>query len=323
MVNEVKKMKNIYIIVLALITLLILSSCSDFTSSARFDGDAYAISGLLVANSSINSERPIYVCRSSSITDFNAMELFVTDAQITIKEMIDTLVVKSFPLYFDSLAVLPMKYIDPAGNIIQADRTYRIEVRIPGYSEVIWAETKVPKQATLVPDYFGINDPEHGYSTDPDTDLRMRYDDIDTSYPLALEMGDFVGPQYFFTELFCMEPFSTDLEFTTPVFGFTHADETMRNSYYSSGESVRRIQIMGKYASQYQEDTQANYLMVRDYKQAFVFYGRYKVTAFVVDKNYYEYSFMPEGYLYGGVHNGLGYFGSASGGTMYTRISKD
>jgi hypothetical protein len=306
-----------------------LSSCSDFTSPDRFEGDAYSLSGLLIAGRFIDLQRPIYLCRSSSINDFNYLELYVLDAQITLYEIngVDTTNVFTLTPQLDQDLESPnpmpkIKYIDPLENVIKADHTYRIEALIPGYERIVWAETHVPKQATLVPDYFGHNDPVYGFSLDPNTDKKMLMDQVDTMFPLALEMGDYVGPQYFLAEFFCMEEFSTDLEFTTPVFGFTNPDETMRDSYYQSGESIRRIQFMGKYVSQFQDDTQGNYLMVRDYKQAFVFYGKYKASAYVVDNNYYRYSFMPEGYLYGGVHNGLGYFGSASGGVMYTTVSK-
>ncbi len=323
-------MKILKVILWGLSLLLVLTSCSDFTSPDRFDGDTYSISGLLVAGSSINLEWPVYVCRSSSINDFSFLELFVADATVKIYDETpgaEIPVIELFPvLDLDLGATNPMpkiKYIDLEETIIQANHTYKIEVDIPNYDKQIWARTTVPQMAILNPDYFGFDDEEYGYSTNPEQMKKMRYSDVDIKYPLALDMGDFEGSQYFMSELFCLEEFSTDLEFTTPVFGFTNPDETMRDGYYQSGESIRRIQIMGKYASLPQPDAESNYIMIRDYKQAFVFYGRYRVTAFVVDKNYYEYSFMPEGYLSGGVKNGLGYFGSASGGYLYTEIVKN
>lgn len=323
------KMKRIYILLLATM-LLLLSACNDFTSPDRFDGDTYSISGLIVADNPIDMQRPIYVCRSSSVDDFSLLDLFVSDAEVKIYEFsgADTTKIITLEPVLDlgigSDFPLPrVKYIDPEAYLIKGNHTYRIEVRIPGYAKTIWAQTTVPPQATLNMDYFGHNDPIYGYSPNPENMKKMRMGQVDTAYPLALNMGTFSGPQNFFSEFYCMEEFSTDLEFTTPVFGTTNPTENMRDGYYSSGESIRRIQFMGKYAAQAQNDSADNYVIVRDYKQAFVFYGRYRVTAMVVDDNYYRYSFMPEGYLYGGVRNGLGYFGSASGGTMYTEIVKD
>jgi len=323
-------MKNLLIITILVLALLALSSCSDFTSPKRFDGDVYSISGLLLAESSVNLQKPIYVLRSTSVNDFSAESLFVTDAIVTIHEYAGDQIQKSFVLEpvldLDLEAAIPMpkiKYIDPQDNIILADTKYRIEVVVPGYDKTIWAETTVPKPATITPDYFSHNSDQYGYSTDPNTTLKIKHSEIDTHYPLALNMGEYSGPQYFFSQFFCLEEFSTDLEFTTPVIGFENPDENMRDGYYQAGESIRRIHILGRYTSMPQSDAEDNYLMVRDYKQAFVFYGKYRVTAYVVDNNYYRYSFMPEGYLHGGVRNGLGYFGSASGGVLYTEIVKD
>lgn len=323
-------MKNIYITLLALLALLMLSSCSDLVSPERFEGETYSISGFLHVGAPIDTENPVFVCRSSSIDDFNYLELFVADATVKVFELTGTDTTKVLNLEaildMDEESQNPMpkiKYIDPEAYQIKASLRYRIEVSIPGYEKLIWAETLVPQAAILNPDYFGVDDPVYGYSLDENTTKKMKVGQVDTEYPIALEMGDFTGQQYFLAEFFCREEFSTtDLEFVNPVFGIEHPDEAMRESYYMSGESIRRIQFMGQYMSQYQEDSQANYVMVRDYKQAYVFYGRYRVSAYVVDNNYYRYSFMPEGYLYGGVHNGLGYFGSASGGTMYTELVK-
>jgi hypothetical protein len=119
-----------------------------------------------------------------------------------------------------------------------------------------------------------------------------------------------------------MEPFSTDLEFTSPFLGVDHPDASMENQYnQASGETVRRINILGKFVSS-QHDDGDWYVGINHYRQAFVFYGRYQVTATVMDDNYYKTKYMPEGYYHGGVHNGLGCFGSSSGGVMYTKIVK-
>jgi hypothetical protein len=75
-------------------------------------------------------------------------------------------------------------------------------------------------------------------------------------------------------------------------------------------------------ASSIQPEYTDNYIVLRDYRQAFVFFGNYKVSAYITDDNYYRYKYMPEGYLYGGVQNALGYFGSASGSVFYTKVVK-
>ena len=77
-------MRKIYIILIGLMLLLLLSSCSDFTSPDRFDGPTYSIAGLLIAGAPINVQNPVYVCRSTSIDDFRFEELFVADAIVKI-----------------------------------------------------------------------------------------------------------------------------------------------------------------------------------------------------------------------------------------------
>ena len=61
---------------------------------------------------------------------------------------------------------------------------------------------------------------------------------------------------------------------------------------------------------------------LNNYSTAFIFYGKYRVRVWVIDDNYYRFNYMLDGYLYGGIHNALGYFGSASGGELYARITK-
>ncbi|MDZ4182721.1 MAG: DUF4249 family protein [Candidatus Cloacimonadaceae bacterium] len=310
------------IIIVILISLLILS-CSDFTSKPRFEGDVFSIAGLLIAGRFVDLEKPVYVTRSSSIEDFDPMELFVFDATVTIREIDpisgDTLRVFALTPAFHEFKI---KYIDPAENLILPEMKYRIEVTVPGYDKTIWAETTVPKQVEPVPDFFGHNVPGEGFSFDPDANSTLTYTTIDARYPLALNTGNEGGAYNFMSEMYCLEPFSTDLEFTTPVFGITNPDESFEDVYNSSGEGPRRIFILGRFTSRPQPDLPGNYLLVRDYAQTFVFYGRYRVSLYIVDDNYYNYSFKPEGYLYGGVRNALGYFGSASGGVMYATIVK-
>jgi len=312
-------MKRILLIVATAVTMLLsLTSCSDFTSPDRFEGNAYSISGLLVAGNSISLDQPIYVCRSSSINDFNALELFVPDATVLI---IDQNTNEQFNLT-PALHEYKVKYVDENNHVIIADHVYRIEVDIPGYDKTVWAETHVPVSADLIRDYNNLDVAGEGYSVSANPIDSLSYNDLDVRYPIAMNTGNYSGPVNLYLEFFCLEEFSTALEFTNPIFGTTNPSSNMESDYYEAGESIRRIHFIGRYTSMQQPDYQDNYLLVNDFKQAFIFFGRYRVTAYAVDDNYYKYSYMPEGYLYGGVHNGLGYFGSASGGKMFTKVYK-
>ena len=59
---------------------------------------------------------------------------------------------------------------------------------------------------------------------------------------------------------------------------------------------------------------------VRFFESNLLFFGRYRISVFHVDENYYRYLYKPEGYNFGGVEQGIGYFGSRSGQSIYTRV---
>lgn len=302
---------------LSLLLLIALTGCDNFTAPERFDGDVYVLAGLLYAGETISPEHPIYLTRSSSLSQFNPLELFVTDAVITIT---DSGTKEQFTLTcIPDLTEFKYKYIDLDEHIIQPEHTYSIEVSIPGREEKITATTTVPFATQVIPDIYNNG---NAFSFTEDTMNDMPYGQIDQLYPLTLDTGVHQSAFNFMGEFYCLEEFSTDLEFTTPVFGATHADTSMVDAYYEGGESIRRIKFIGRYASQPQPGLQGNYLVVKDYKQAFVFYGRYRVSIYIADDNYYRYTYMPEGYLYGGIHGGLGYFGSVSGGRMFCKVVK-
>jgi hypothetical protein len=311
-----------YIIAITL-ALLLLSACADFTSGPRFKGDVYTIAGLLVAGQSISSEYPVYITRSADIESFDPMNIFVTEADVRITETFEGEIIKTWNLRpIPDFVEFKIKWVDEAANVILPEHTYHIEVSVPGYGKTITAETTVPPAVELNPDYYGHNVEGEGYSF---TEAQMGYvvhSNSDTRYPLALNTGSRSETRNLVSELFCLEPFSTDLEFTTPVFGQTNASANLEDSYYGEGEGFRRVMIMGRFAPSIHPEHQDNYILVRNFRQGFIFYGRYRVKVYITDDNYYKYKYMSEGYLHGGVQNGLGYFGSASGGVMYVNVVK-
>ena len=312
----VKIMRKI-LLLLALFAMLLLFSCES-TSGPRFKGEVYSLSALLVAGQPLNEEHPVYLTRSSEIEDFNYLQIFVTDAKITLRDLTSG---QEFTLQPGMAGILPA-YLDPEQRLIEAEHCYRIEARIPGYQPVIWAETTVPQAITLETDVYGNNADGEGYSFDEQTQNQMPFNRIDSDFPLVLNTGQIAGNYNFFSEFYCLEEFSTDLEYTTQIMGMVHPDASMEETYNSSGETIRRISSAVRFRSGPQQGLPDNYIMLRGYSQVFMFYGRYRIKSYILDDNYYNYVNMPEGYLYGGVHNALGYFGSASGGVMYVTICK-
>lgn len=315
------------ILFVALILTLFLTACSDFVSPERFTKPHYTLNGILKAGEAISYENPVWIGKSAALSNLNSAELFVSDAVVKILQTStagDTMSFYLAPFIFpipDSDRQVTF-YIDPDLHIIQPEYTYRIEVTIPGYEKPVYAETTVPKAAELIPNFDFTPPDGQGFTLDPaDSTTFIRYPEVDLHYPVTLQVDDYQSVNYM-VELFCREEFSTNLEFTTVFMGQEHPPAELESNYYQvSGESIRRINIMSRFISK--QHTDGNwYVSLTDYRQAFVFYGRYRVTAYIMDDNYFQYKYMPEGYYYGGVHNALGCFGSASGGVMYTRIAK-
>jgi len=258
------------------------------------------------------------VPRSASIEEFDPLQLFVFDADVRVRNL-DT--EEESPLS-PTLHELRIKYIDPAETPILPGHRYRVEVQVPGYDKLIWAETTVPQSVVLETDPWGSNPPGTGYSLDPDTQNVISFSEIDASYPIIVNTGQTQGSFNFFGETWCLEDFSTELEYTNPIFGATHPEAADSTAYNSGRFRLRRINFMHRFASGPLAGLPDNYLILDEYRNSFIFYGRYSVTVYIVDDNYYRYSYMPEGYFHGGVNNALGYVGSASGGKLYARIVK-
>lgn len=313
MVN--KSLFRSLIILLPLLGLL-MASCEN-TSGPRFEGNVFTVAGLLMAGKPISYEYPVYVTRSAAIENFNPAEIFVYDAEVTIRDLDSGLEFQLTPALFQFKFI----YVDMAENIIQPEHRYRIEVLAPGADSLIWAETTVPPCLTAEPDPYGTNSPGIGYSLDPGTPNVIPFARIDDDFPAYANTGAAAGSLNLMTETFCLEPFSTDLEYAAPFLQGMHPDSTMAAGY-NAGSPPRRISILYRFQSEPLPGLPDNYIKLTNYSTAFVFYGRYRLRLQIVDENFFNYNYMDEGYLQGGIHNALGYFGSASGMNMYTRITK-
>jgi hypothetical protein len=314
---------------------IFLTSCTDFVSGERFTQAHYTLNALLKSGTTITQENPVIICKMVNLSQLNEPDMYISEATVIIREFqknpaspesapVYDILTKQFALQqglhqLDSLRIIPCFY-DPAGNLIQPDYKYHIEINIPGYDKVISADTIVPKAAQLVPNFNYTPPAGQGFTTDPaDTVSSIPYPLVDQHYPVTIKVDGYQSINYM-VELYCREEFSTDLEFTTVFMGQEHPTQDVESNYYqASGETIRRINIMANFVSR--QHTDGNwYVSLTDYRQAFVFYGRYQITAYVLDDNYFKYKYMPEGYYYGGVKNAFGCFGSAGGGTMYTKI---
>jgi len=317
-------MKRIVLLLCLAITIL-LSSCDKGVSGPRFGDDTYSISALLLSGKPIDAENPVYISKSSTIDDFDFAQIFVPDAAVKIMEMNGETIVTTLnlvPMLDFSEDIPKVKYIDNSGYIVKADTRYRLEAEIPGYEKLVWAETLVPGEVGLVTDFLNQNIEGEGYSLNPAQMDSIPFDRMDVRYPLALSTGAYTGKINLFVEIYCLEEFSTDLEWTIPIFGITNADSSLAWIYNSSGDSMRRITLVAQYLAKYFASANGNYAVLNSFRQAVAFFGRYRFTVYSVDDNFYRYRYTAEGYLNGGVHNALGFFGSASGGKLYAKVIK-
>ncbi len=306
-----------FLILLLPLLAILLSSCEN-TSGPRFEGDVFTVAGLLMAGQPVSFDYPVYVTRSSAIEDFDPQEIFVYDATVTIRDLDTGLEIPLTP----ALHEFKFKYIDTAQNIIQPQHRYRIEVEVPGADSLIWAETTVPPCLTGEPDPYGTNPPGIGYSLDPDTQNEIPWARIDSDFPAIASTGEVAGNFYLMAETFCLEPFSLDLEYTSDFLPVSHPDSSLAEGY-NAGRPPRRLTFMYRFSSTPLPGLTGNYIVLDNYATSVVFFGRYRLRLQLVDDNYFNYNSIDEGYLHGGIHNALGYFGSASGVNMYARIVKE
>ena len=90
--------------------------------------------------------------------------------------------------------------------------------------------------------------PGTGYSVDPNTENTMPFSLIDSHYPVFASTGANAGKFNLMAEFYCLEPFSTDLEFTSGI----DADGASRLSLadsYNAGQPPRRLSIMYRFVS--------------------------------------------------------------------------
>lgn len=193
---------------------------------------------------------------------------------------------------------------------------------------VIDSQTVHASATITVPDYMEINMDYYDHAV-PDSDFadeepqvypKVKYELINDDYPVfcRFDNDDVVYSYYNF---YCMEDFSTDLEFTVPFMDYTHLEEEDEGAYNNPMEkNFRESNMLWRYIPQHFVD---DYILLNDYyANGFTFYGKYRLTIYSVDLNFYTYKYHSESYFHGGINGGIGYFGTVSGEDYYTEVVK-
>jgi len=288
---------------------LLISSCTDFTSPERYTEESYYLTGILRAGETVSFNNPIIIGKTIPVEGGTFDDLLIFDASVMVYEMSqDNTLLDSVALVFQVNSIGRFGYIDPIGNmIIEYENKYRIEAMIDT-TDLIWAETTIPKSITVQPD--------SGYTTDPSVSIwpEMVFEDIDLEHPIIIETQD-NNTFNLYCGFYCLEEWQ-DAEYIFPFGDQTNPEE--EEDYESEADgSPRRTNTF--YIFQPTE----NLINFSFYQYAFNFYGRYEVTVSSIDSNYLNYLYKPEGFNHGGINGGVGYFGSAVSRVMYTKVVEE
>jgi hypothetical protein len=301
-----------------MLSIIFIPAC-ELTSPQRFDGEQLVIAGYLQAGKTVSLENPIFIGKTVSAEGGNFLDVFLDDALVTIENVSlahkDTL---QFGISENSIGFYNENLMINAGD------SYKIEVEAVIDSAVVyaWGITTVPDSIYLDLDYYGLATDEYGYAEEFSESLpKIPYDEIEDNFPVYSRYKD--GSVIFsYYNYYCLEEFSTSLEFTNPIMGYDHLEEDDEESYNSPlSYNMRESSSIWRY--QPQQDEQNNwYLLEKTYDGGFQYFARYRLTIYSVDINFYTYKYHSESYMYGGIKEGIGYFGSVSGEDFYTEIVK-
>lgn len=310
--------------IIILITALILLASCEFTAPDRYEENKLVIAGYLKSGEPVTLDNAIFVGKTISVEGESFEEILITDAEVNLIDVAeaDTFMM-GFGIDINEDGSMIFGYYNQFIEI-EPQKTYRIEVSAVVDSQEVfaWAETTTPKALNINMDYYENSQENYGFSEELIPNLpQVPYEDVDKEFPIYLNMdsGDVVYTNYKF---YCLEEFSTDLEWTEPFADFTHLDEENEDEYNSvMGNNLREASMSWRY--QPQQDENGNWFLMDDYyKGGFRFYGAWRLNVYVVDVNYYTYIYHSENYLHGGIHGGIGYFGSVSGEDFYIDIIK-
>jgi hypothetical protein len=311
-------MKYIIIIVVLFFTM----SCSDLTSGKRFKDASLVLTGLLYEGQTINPENPIFIGRTIDVEGGNIFDLLIEDAIVKIINLTnpDTISLEFHIDFSKGKDVGKIGYIDPNwdnenGLTVLSGNRYRIEATALHNSEYVTvsAETTVPESIILNP----TNDPSFTFDSQGEFP-NLSYATANIEHPLRIQTFS-QEPIDLFFRYYCLESFENAhyiIEF--PGIGDTPEDE--EEYEHPVNGMPRKMQFWYTYLPALDDDTGNFYITDRGYKASFIFYGRYRIEIYSIDTNYYHYLYKTNGYMNGGIENGYGYFGSASGGKIYTKV---
>lgn len=303
---------------LLIIILITLTACDDYTSGVRYKEPVYTLTGLLYKGETVTAERAIFIGRSINAYEGNLTEVIIDDASVILYNQTrnDSVQLEFVLVPPENEAELPqIGYYDPTGSfVIYASETYRIQADIPVESSFLRLEA-----TTTIPDSIVANVlQDTAFTEDPLAEFpALHYETANQQHPLNIGTFSPESVKLKF-EFYCLEDYynayyiqdfpgaeatpEDEEEYEDPIWGFP-----------------RKVWYYAIYAP---NPTNEGYYLIRDsgYKINFIFYGNYRITVSSIDDNYYNFLYMTNNYLHGGIVNGYGYFGSVCEDVIYTNV---
>jgi hypothetical protein len=306
-------MRNLMLLILIAATMF---ACADSTAPQRYeDSPYYVINGKLLAGSPITLDNPIFIGRTAGADGGNLTQMIAYDAEVRIYEVdgAGSQVGDPHELAFAIQQLedkVKMGYVDTTLTFIpHCGHTYRVVAGFPGTADSVWAETSTPDSMYVTPDECFTTNPVGPY---PD----LKWETSDSQHPLRARLQN-QNQFNLFVQFYCLEDSYENVEWTI-TFGSEDKPQNQDEYEDPGSQQPRKIEFFYRAEPEWMDD--GYYIRESRFKSFVWFYGPYRVTYYSIDDNYFNYLYQTEGYNHGGVHNGLGYFGSATGTVLYTKF---
>lgn len=299
------------------LVVLIVSGCTSPTSGPRFTGKQYVITGLLHENRPLTLDDPIFIGKTVDVSAGNLNELVIMDADVSVTHVESN---QHWPLAFgvgqDASGAPLVGYYDSSGSLLpQQGQTYRIMACLPredGTIDSVFAQTRIPEHIE-----FNLDESAFTADTLAAGWPELVYETANIDHPLELIVPDDQSMRMYFS-FYCLEEWYNAC-FTLDSMAGESPENAEEYDDPLTGQP-RNLQYCSLYTGQLDAQSGLYLIQDRSYKSNLLFFGRYRINVFHIDENYYRYLYKPEGYSFGGIENGIGFFGSRSGQSIFTRV---
>jgi hypothetical protein len=306
----VKNMRNPlqnYRLLFVLLRLLILpllmvtmTSCENNPSELGLKYD-YSLYAYLLVGEPIDTDNPV---RLKSL--FNP-DIPLYEQDISVTDALVRIYTESEPL-IDAILVHEQngEYVLRENDIflIQPDTKYFLQIEVN--DQIITASTHTPPASLIENDAL---------SQDPDTFPELAIDVI-SSYPIKVScpLGE---ERTCYLETYCLEEYND----AAYIYDFMGSGSPKDQEEYENpdGGFPRRLVVAEVFSPR--EHIDSENIVISNYDGFFFFYGRYRISCYVIDRNYYDSLYMTNGWEKGGVTGAYGVLGSGIGRIYYVKIT--